>query len=262
MSNLLLIPLEDSVVFPNMTVTLTVDVGDAERVFLVPMHEGEYAKVGTVAEVAELVRIPGGGTAVSLSGLHRGVAGAAHTEPDGRLWVEVEERPDEEPPRIQTAELEREYRAVVEEILELRQADSRIGAFVRAISAAGALADTAAYAPDINFADKVELLEAVDVVARLELALRLQRERLAELQVRLRIREDVESGAAKQQREYILRRQMESIRKELGEDDGSAADGYRTQARRSSSCRRKSASRPSAKSPGSSGWASRPASRR
>ncbi len=103
---------------------------------------------------------------------------------------------------------------------------------MRAISAAGALADTAAYAPDINFADKVELLEAVDVVARLELAVRLQRERLAELQVRLRIREDVESGAAKQQREYILRRQMESIRKELGEDDGSAADGYRTQARR------------------------------
>jgi ATP-dependent Lon protease len=228
LSNLLLIPLEDSVVFPNMTVTLTVDVGDAEQVFLVPMHEGEYAAVGTVAEVAERVRIPGGGTAVSLAGLHRGVAGAAHTEPDGRLWVEVEERPDEEPPRIKTAELEREYRAVVEEILELRQADSRIGAFVRAISSAGALADTAAYAPDINFADKVELLEAVDIVERLELALRLQRERLAELQVRLRIREDVESGAAKQQREYILRRQMDSIRKELGEDDGSAADDYRT----------------------------------
>jgi ATP-dependent Lon protease len=228
LSNLLLIPLEDSVVFPNMTVTLTVDVGDAERVFLVPMHEGDYAAVGTVAEVAERVRIPGGGTAVSLAGLHRGVAGAAHTEPDGRLWVEVEERPDEEPPRVQTAELEREYRAVVEEILELRQADSRIGAFVRAISSAGALADTAAYAPDINLADKVELLEAIDVVARLELALRLQRERLAELQVRLRIREDVESGAAKQQREYILRRQLDSIRKELGEDDGSAADDYRT----------------------------------
>src|SRR4029077_20759715 len=57
----------------------------------------------------------------------------------------------------------------------------------------------------------------------------LQRERLAELQVRQRIRDDVESGAQKQQREYILRRQMESIRKELGEDDGSAADGYRTQ---------------------------------
>ena len=47
------------------------------------------------------------------------------------------------------------------------------------------------------------------------------------MQVRRRIREDVEEGAAKQQREYILRRQMESIRKELGEDDASVVDEYR-----------------------------------
>jgi ATP-dependent Lon protease len=228
LSNLLLIPLEDSVVFPNMTVTLTVDVGDAERVFLVPVHEGSYATVGTVAEVADRVRLPGGATAVTVAGLHRGVAGAAQTGPDGRLRVDVEEHPDEDPPRVATAELEREYRAIVEEILEVREADPRIGAFVRSIASAGALADTAAYSPDIGFAEKVELLEAVDVVARLELSLRLQRERLAELQVRRRIREDVESGAQKQQREYILRRQMDSIRKELGEDDGSAAEDYRT----------------------------------
>jgi ATP-dependent Lon protease len=228
LSNLLLIPLEDTVVFPNMSVTLTIDVGDADRVFLVPVHEGEYASVGTVAEVSGALRLPGGGSAVTLNGLHRGTAGAAHTGADGRLRVEVEERPDEEPPRAQTAELEREYRAVVEEILELREADPRISEFVRAISSAGALADTSAYAPDIGFADKVELLETVGVVERLELSLRLQRERLAELQVRRRIREDVESGAQKQQREYILRRQMESIRKELGEDDGSAAEDYRT----------------------------------
>ena len=181
-----------------------------------------------MAEVADRVRLPGGGSAVTVAGLHRGIAGAAQTGPDGRLRVEVEERPDEEPPRIATAELEREYRAVVEEILELRDADPRIREFVRSITAAGALADTAAYAPDISFAEKVELLEAIDIVERLELSLRLQRERLAELQVRRRIREDVESGAQKQQREYILRRQMESIRKELGEDDGSAADDYRT----------------------------------
>jgi ATP-dependent Lon protease len=228
LSNLLLIPLEDSVIFPNMTVTLAVDVGDADRVFLVPVHEGDYAAVGTVAEVAQRVHLPGGPEAVTLAGLHRGVAGAARTDPDGRLRVEVEDRPDEEPPRIRTAELEREYRAIVEELLELRQADPRISGFVRSITTAGALADTAAYAPDISFAQKVELLEAVDVIERLELAVELQRERLAELQVRRRISDDVESGAQKQQREYILRRQMDSIRKELGEDDGSAADGYRT----------------------------------
>ena len=63
---------------------------------------------------------------------------------------------------------------------------------------------------------------------RLEKALKLQRERLTEMQVRRQIRDDVQSGAEKQQREYFLRKQMESIRKELGEDDASVAEEYRT----------------------------------
>ena len=54
----------------------------------------------------------------------------------------------------------------------------------------------------------------------------MQRERLAELQVRRRIRDDVESGAQEQQREYFLRKQMESIRKELGEDEGDLIAEY------------------------------------
>jgi ATP-dependent Lon protease len=227
-STLLLVPLEDLVVFPSMTVTLTVDVAGEEQVLLVPRHENEYAKVGTVANVLDSVRLPGGARAITLEGLHRGVAGAASTDAAGQLRVEVEERPDEEPPRAKTHELETEYRAVVEEILELRDADERISAFLRSITGAGPLADTAGYSPDISFEQKVELLEKLDVVERLELAVALQRERLAELQVRRRIREDVESGAQKQQREYILRKQMESIRKELGEDDGTVADDYRT----------------------------------
>src|SRR5947209_8478010 len=106
--------------------------------------------------------------------------------------------------------------------------DERIGQFLRSITEAGALADTCAYAPDISFAQRVELLETVDVVERLEFAVKLQRERLAELQVRARIREDVESGAQKQQREWFLRQQLNSIRKELGEDEGSVVEEYRT----------------------------------
>jgi len=228
LSDLLLVPLDDTVVFPGMTVTLTVDTGDEDRVLLVPKHEDEYAKVGTVAEVADRVRLPGGGRAVALTGLHRAVIGAAHTDALGRLRVEVEERPDDNPPRVRTRELETEYRAVVEEILELRNADDRISAFLRSITEAGALADTCAYAPDISFAQRVQLLEAVDIVERLEFALGVQRERLTELQVRRRIREDVDSDVQKQQREYVLRRQMESIRKELGEDEGSVVEEYRT----------------------------------
>jgi ATP-dependent Lon protease len=223
----LLIPLEDTVVFPGMTVTLPVDVGSETQVLLVPRHESVYAKVGTVAEVVETGRLPGGAEVVTLTGLHRGLIGAAETGTGGRLYVEVEERPDETPAPIKTRELETEYRAVVQEILDLRDADPRIGEFLRSVTEPGALADTAAYSPDLTFEQRVGLLETLDVVERLELAISLQRDRLAELQVRRRIRDDVESGAQAQQREYFLRKQMDSIRKELGEDDASVVDEYR-----------------------------------
>jgi ATP-dependent Lon protease len=223
-----LIPLDDTVVFPNMGITLTIDVGDDERVVLVPRHENEFLEVGTVAEISEKIRLPGGGRAVSLSGEHRALIGAAQTGPEGELRVEVDERPDEVPTDKRTRELEREYRATVEEILELRGDDGRIAAFLRAIAEPGALADSAGYSPNISYEQKVELLRTLDVTERLELAVKLQRESLAELQVRRRIREDVQEGAEKQQREYFLRKQMESIRKELGEDDASVADEYRT----------------------------------
>src|SRR5919205_17449 len=185
MTSMLLVPLDDTVVFPTMDVTLPVDVGDDERVLLVPRHGSDFAKVGTIARVTERVRLPGGGRAV---------------------------------------ELEREYRAVVEEILELRGADERVGAFLRAIAEPGALADTIGYSPDVTFEQKVRVLETLDVTERLALAVRIQRERLTELQLRKKIRDDVQSGAEKQQREYFLRKQMESIQRELGEDSGSVVE--------------------------------------
>ena len=57
-STLLLIPLDDTVVFPPMDVTLPVDPGDDERVLLVPRHEGAYARVGTIARVASASACP------------------------------------------------------------------------------------------------------------------------------------------------------------------------------------------------------------
>ncbi|MET0512211.1 MAG: endopeptidase La [Thermoleophilaceae bacterium] len=211
-----------------MSVTLAIEAGDEERVVLVPRKGDEFASVGTVADVVDRVRLPGGGRAVALEGSHRGRIGAASTDPTGALRVEVEPHPDDVPVDGRTRELEREYRAVVEEILELRGDDGRIAAFVRSITEPGALADTSGYAPDLTYEHKVELLETLGVTERLEFALGLQRERLAELQVRRRIRDDVQSGAEKQQREYFLRKQMESIRKELGDDDASVLDEYRT----------------------------------
>src|SRR5271156_3135777 len=222
-----LIPLDDTVVFPNMGITLTVDVGDDERVVLVPRHENEFLEVGTIAEVSEQIRLPGGGRAVAISGEHRALIGAAQTGPTGELRVEVDERPDDVPVDGRTRELEREYRATVEEILELRGDDGRISAFLRAIAEPGALADSAGYSPNLSYEQKVELLRTLNVTERLELAVKQQRESLAELQVRKRIREDVQEGAENQQRDYFLRKQMDSIRKELGDDDASVADEYR-----------------------------------
>src|SRR6478752_7217015 len=227
-STLLLIPLDDTVVFPTMDVTLPVDPDDEDRVLLVPRHEGEYARVGTIARVAQKVRLPGGARGAHFEGIARGIAGAAHTDSAGRLRVEVVEHPDDVPVDGRTRELEREYRATVEEILEERGDDGRIANWLRAIKEPGALADTAGYSPDLTFEQKVELLETTDVTERLETSMRFQRERLAELQVRRRISDDDEQGAGKQQREYVLRKQMESIRRELGEDDGSFVDEYRT----------------------------------
>src|SRR5262249_2510512 len=222
-----IVPLDDTVVFPGMPVTLTVDVSDDARVLLVPRQDHSYAKVGVEAEVSERVRVAGRGFAVSLLPLHRVIPGAASADPDGVLRVDFEPHPDAVPPPSATRELEREYRAVVDEILELRGDDGRIRAFLRSIVEPGPLADTAGYSPDLNFAQKRQLLETLDVVERLTLAVQFQRERLAELQVRKRIRDDVEGGAQKQQREYFLRRQMDAIRKELGESEDSVVGEYR-----------------------------------
>ncbi|HTN24656.1 MAG TPA: endopeptidase La [Solirubrobacteraceae bacterium] len=228
MPKLLLIPMDDTVVFPTMDINLPVDATGEDRVLLVPRHDGEYAKVGTIAKVTDSIRLPGGARGVSLESLMRGViTGSAESDALGNLRVEVTEQPETKPVDGRTRELEREYRAVVEEILEERGADQRVAAFLRSVADPGPLADTAGFSPDLTFEQKVRLLETVDVTERLALAVEFQRERLAELQVRNRIRNDVESGAQKQQREYFLREQMKSIRRELGEDQDSATDDYR-----------------------------------
>src|ERR1700704_6843025 len=133
MKPLKLVPLDDAVVFPGMPVTLSADIGTDTRVFLIPRRGSGYAKVGVVADVSERVALGGRGVA-SLMPVHRGVPGAAHTDPDGVLRVEVDERPDVVPPPALTRDLEREYRAVLEEVLELRGDDGRISTFVRSIT--------------------------------------------------------------------------------------------------------------------------------
>src|SRR6267142_3288372 len=112
MNRLRIIPLDETVAFPGMPVTVSIDVGSDDRVLLVPTQNNTYARVGVVAEVSERVRLAGRGLAVSLTALHRAIPGAAAADEDGVLRVDFESRPDETPAATFTRELEREYRAV------------------------------------------------------------------------------------------------------------------------------------------------------
>src|SRR6476660_2307140 len=157
----LLIPLDDAIVFPGVSATLPIDVGEEERVFLLPHNDGEYGRVGVVAEVVERGRSRRGSPAATVVGLHRGLAGAAIAGKDGdgdSLRIEVQEVHDGHPDDEHTQELAREYRAVVEEILELRGADDRIAAFLRSVEEPGALADTTGLSPDVSNEQKLRLL--------------------------------------------------------------------------------------------------------
>ena len=78
--DLLLVPLDDAIVFPSVTATLQIDVGDEEQVFLLPRREGEFARVGVIADVVERGNSPRGETVATVVGLRRGLAGIAHPD--------------------------------------------------------------------------------------------------------------------------------------------------------------------------------------
>ena len=214
-----------------MTVTLPVDVGDEERVLLVPRARGRVRGASAPSPRSpSACGCPAAARAVTLTRPpprrrrrrpHRCRGQAARR---GRGAARPGRRPRtaaSASSSASTAPSSRRSSSCAATTGASRPSSARSPSPARSPT-------RPATRPTVTFEQKVELLETVDVRERLELALALQRERLAELQVRQRIREDVESGAQKQQREYILRRQMDSIRKELGEDDASVVDEYRT----------------------------------
>ncbi|EMF02673.1 endopeptidase La [Streptomyces mobaraensis NBRC 13819 = DSM 40847] len=241
------LPLDDEVVLPGMVVPL--DLTDSEvraaveaaqaaaqggakpRVLLVPRVDGTYAGVGTLGTVEQVGRLSDGDPGALIRGVRRVRIGAGTTGPGAALWVEgtaVEEAvPDPLPGAV--TELMKEYKALATSWLRKRGAWQVVDR-VQQIDDVALLADNSGYSPFLTVAQRVELLETADPVARLKLAVKQLGDHLAEQDVAESIAKDVQEGVDKQQREFLLRRQLEAVRKELAELNGDAdgeSDDYR-----------------------------------
>ncbi|MEU7239092.1 endopeptidase La [Streptomyces sparsogenes] len=239
------LPLDDEVVLPGMVVPL--DLSDSEvraaveaaqaaarssgsgggkpRVLLVPRIDGTYAGIGTLGTVEQVGRLSDGDPGALIRGVRRVRIGAGTTGPGAALWVEgtqVEEIvPDPLPGAV--TELVKEYKALATSWLRKRGAWQVVDR-VQQIDDVGQLADNSGYSPFLSVKQRVELLETADPVARLRLAVGWLSDHLAEQDVAEAIAKDVQEGVDKQQREFLLRRQLEAVRKELAELNGDPED--------------------------------------
>ncbi|MCG7208043.1 endopeptidase La [Streptomyces arenae] len=245
------LPLDGEVVLPGMVVPLDLKDPDVRaaveaaqaaardepgkpRVLLVPRIDGAYPSTGVLGTVEQVGRLADGDPGALIRGRHRVRIGAGTTGPGAALWVEgtrIDENVPEPVPGHVT-ELVKEYKALATAWLRKRGAWQVVDR-VQAIDDVSALADNSGYSPFLTTEQKIELLETVDAVARLKLATQQLRDHLAEQDVAETIAKDVQEGVDKQQREFLLRRQLEAVRKELRElngekdKDGDESDDYR-----------------------------------
>jgi ATP-dependent Lon protease len=223
-----LLPLTVGVVLPHMVVTLAPDSDESKQaiqaagaadgqLLLVPLIEGRYARVGTVARVDEVGELPNGQQAVLLRGLSRAVVGSGVAGTGPGLWVQAEPVEDPGEPGQRVSELARELRGVVSALAERRRS-RRLPEALASTADPGALADAVAGGwSDLPVGRAVEILETLDLEERLQKVLSWARDALAEHEVAEQIRTDVAEGMERTQREFLLRQQLAAIRKELGE---------------------------------------------
>jgi ATP-dependent Lon protease len=189
------------------------------------LHNEAAGDIGVVARVPNSGAMPNGEMAAIVQAEVRARMLDRHPSERGSDHVSVtivnEARPT---PRVESAT--RELRVVLEEIAKLR-GSRRLPEILRTIADPGQLADAVTTWGEADLAQQVAVLSALDVGERVDLVSTWAKQHLAELQVTAQIRADVTEGVDKQQREYLLRQQLEAIRKELGEGDDDVVAEYR-----------------------------------
>lgn len=234
--NLPVLFLTDPIVLPGMVVPIeldesaqaAIDAAQAAKtgtVLIAPRLTEGYAAYGVLATIEQLGRMRGGTPAAVLKAERRAKIGHGVTGPGAALWVEAE--PVEIPAADgRTRELADEYKKLVVSVLQRREAWQMIDAFSQ-LTDPSAIADTAGYAAYLTAEQKRELLETPEVPARLNRLIEWTRAHIAEAEVTEKIGDEVRENMEKSQREFLLRQQLNAIRKELGEDEPDGADDYR-----------------------------------
>ena len=229
--------MDDVVVLPHMTVTLAVD-GDSQRaaieaarqggrlILLVPRVEGKFGSIGTVSRLGDSAELPTGAEAFTIRGEYRARLGSGQADIGGALWVKADPINEPEPPTERAQELAREYRAMLENLVESRGVP-QVVQFLRAARTPGHLADLAGYSPDLTTEQKMQVLETVDLEERLALLIGWTKQVLADASLKEKIRSDVAEGMEKTQREFLLRQQLEAIKKQLNEGSTDVVSTYR-----------------------------------
>jgi len=234
------LPLRDIVVFPHMIVPLFVGreksvkaledvMREDKQILLVaqknasqdnPEAEDIY-KVGTVASVLQLLKLPDGTVKVLVEGSARARI-VGFTEKSEFFQAKAQVLPE---PKSETPEIEALARSVVnqfEQYVKLnRKVPPEVLVSINQIEDPSKLADTVTSHLALKIADKQELLEIESVSERLERVYALMEGEIGVLQVERKIRSRVKRQMEKTQREYYLNEQLKAIQKELGEgEDG------------------------------------------
>src|ERR1700687_2458385 len=153
------LPMDDVVVLPHMAVTLAVE-GDSQKaaieaarqgsrlVLLVPRIDGHFGSIGTVARLGDSAELPTGAEAFMLRGEYRARLGSGQADIGGALWVKADPVPDADPASEKAVELGREYRAMLENLVESRGIP-QVVQFLRAARTPSHLADLAGFQSDL-----------------------------------------------------------------------------------------------------------------
>ncbi|MFT4617587.1 MAG: ATP-dependent Lon protease [Ilumatobacter sp.] len=224
-----------SAVLPGATVTLTLSTDELRRAVHAATDDfggrllltgGDEQGLGAVARVPNVGNLPTGEAAAIVRVEGRARISAVHSESGSASLADAELLIDG-PTTSSTDAAVRELRATLELIAEKRNS-RRLPELLRTVQDPGALADAVALWAEFADGDRLVVLRAVDVGDRVDAIHAWARNHLNELQVAETIRNDVSEGMDKQQREYLLRQQMNAIRKELGEGDEDVTNEYRT----------------------------------